>query len=184
MIDAGALAVALAVGGGVVAVSPLGAVRWSLVLIGASAGLFAGAALAAGQASGAATVLVPAAVAFACLGMLFARTFAEPVFVVAVPLLVGALELAGGGVFSDQTDTIDRVLASSVFFLAAFATWAQRDDRLRTRVTLAALALAPAAAALAGDLIDGFGTAPITAASLALLLANLDRLHGGRLSPS
>lgn len=176
MIDAGALLVALAVGIGVVAVSPLGAVRWSVVLIGVSAGLFAGAALAAGEASGAATVLVPAAVAFACTGMLFARTFAEPVFVLAVPVLVSVLELAGGGVLTDATDTIDRVLASSVFFLAAFATWAQRDARLRARPTVGALALAPAAAALAADLVDGFGAAPITAASLALLLPNLDRL--------
>jgi hypothetical protein len=179
MIDTGALLVALAVGCGTVAVSPLGAVRWSVVLIGSAAGLFAGAALAAGEASGEPTVLVPAAVAFACAGMLFARAFPEPMFLLAVPLLVTALELAGGGVRSDDTDTIDRVLASSVFFLAAFATWAHRDDRLRARTTLAALALAPATAAVAGDLIDGFGTAPITAASLALLLPNVDRLSRG-----
>lgn len=176
MIDTGALLVALAVGVGVIAVSPLGAVRWSVVLIGSAAGLFAGAALAAGQASGSAPVLVPAAVAFACAGMLFARTFPEPAFVLAVPVFVTALELAGGGVFSDATDTVDRVLASSVFFLAVFATWARHDRRLRARATAATLALAPAAAALAGDVIDGFGTAPITAASLALLLPNLDRL--------
>ena len=179
MIDTGALLVALAVGCGTVAVSPLGAVRWSVVLIGSAAGLFAGAALAAGEASSDATVLVPAAVAFACAGMLFARIFPETTFVLAIPLLVTVLELAGGGVRTDDTDTVDRVLASSVFFLAAFATWARRDDRLRTRTTLAALALAPAAAALVGDLIDGFGAAPITAASLALLLPNLDRLGRG-----
>jgi len=176
MIDTDALLVALAVGCGTVAVSPLGAVRWSVVLIGSSAGLFAGAALASGEAGDAATVLGPAAVGFACVGMMFARAFPEPVFVLAVPMLVTALEMAGGGVFTDDTDTVDRVLASSVVFLAAFATWAQRDERLRTRVTLAALALAPALAALGGDLIDDFGAAPITAASIALLFPNLDRL--------
>jgi hypothetical protein len=176
MIDADALLVALLVGAGVVAVTPLGDVRWSVVLVGVAAGLLAGAALASGSAAQSTVVLLPAAVAATCAGLLFARVFHEAAFVVGIPLLVAALELVGGGVRTDDTDTVDRVLASSVFFLAVFATWARRDGRLRRVPTLLALALAPAAAGLVGDLVDGFGTAPISFAAAALLLPNLDRL--------
>lgn len=176
MVDVGALLAALAVGVGVVAVSPLGAVRWSIVLVGVATGLLAGAALASGAAADDAAVLAPAAIAFACAGMLFARVFDDAAFVVAVPLLVAAIELTGGGVWTDATDTIDRVLASAVLFLAAFATWAQRHPALRTRTTCAALAVAPALAGLVGDVVDGFGTAPVTFVALALVLPNADRL--------
>lgn len=174
--DAEAVLVALLVGAGVVAVTPLSDVRWSVVLVGVATGLLAGAALASGSAASSAPVLVPAAVAFTCAGMLFARYFAEPAFVLGVPLLVGALELLGGGVRSDDTDTIDRVAGPGVFFLAVFATWARRDGRLRRGPTLVALALAPMTAGLVGDLVDGFGTAPIAFVALALLLPNVDRL--------
>lgn len=174
--DIEALLVALLVGAGVVAVTPLGDVRWSVVLVGVATGLLAGAALASGSDATSAPVLLPAAVAFTCAGMLFARYFAEPALVLGVPLLVGALELLGGGVRTDDTDTVDRIAGSGVFFLAIFATWARRDPRVRTTPTLVALALAPAAAGLVGDLVDGFGTAPIAFAAAALLLPNLDRL--------
>ncbi|MTD45275.1 hypothetical protein GKE82_13505 [Conexibacter sp. W3-3-2] len=176
MVDAGALLVALATGAGVVAATPLGDVRWSVVLVLVATGLLAGAGLASGQDATATMVLVPAAVAFACAGMLFARVFHEPAFVLAIPLLVAALELVGGDVRTDATDTVDRVLASSVFFLAVFATWARRDGRLRRGPTLVALALAPALAGLVGDLVDGFGTAPIAFVAAALLVPNADRL--------
>ncbi len=181
MIDAEALLVALLVGTGVVAVTPLSDVRWSVVLIGVATGLLAGAALASGSAATSAQVLIPAVVAFTCAGMLFARYFTEPAFVLGVPLLVGALELLGGGVRTDDTDTIDRVAGPAVFFLAIFATWARRDGRLRTVPTLVALAVAPVAAGVVGDLVEGFGTAPIAFLAFALLLPNADRL--GRAAP-
>ena len=123
-------------------------------------------------------------VLWGALGVLFARVFSVGALVIALPVLLGGLELAmGSGGPSAPGEAGDpltlafpderRLELAPLAFAAAYGAWAQRFE-LRTGVTCVALA-AVLFASVARD-----GELPTaTLLGLALLAPNLDRL--GRL---
>ena len=162
-----------------------------LMVFGLGAGLLA-TALAVKEV-GAAANPVEALLA-ASAGLLFAYAFALPAAVVALPLLVGGIDLAsvltGPGESLAPSDPVDvltfdlpfwagegsvaRLALLDATFLALYAAWAVRFD-LRPRVAIPLLVLAPAAAVALGVALDEAVPAlPFLAA--ALFAAGLDRL--------
>lgn len=116
-------------------------------------------------------------------GVLFARVFSLGALVLAVPVLVAGIELAGGGITATGPapagDPLSlalpgdrRLELTELLFAAAYAGWAQRFG-LRWPWTGGALA-AVLAAGVAAD-----GRLPVLALlGAALLLPNADRLRG------
>jgi hypothetical protein len=178
------------------AIAPAVETLFGPLLIALGAGLIAGALNADGAAGVGAGANVAEALLAAAIGLLFARWLESAVTVVALPIIVAALDVwsvASGPssrLLSDGTDIVDPLSfdlpawggmgsaghlgLSDALFLSMFAAWAWHY-RLRRAATVIGLALGLLASlALSLELDRAIPALPLIAAGF--LLPNLDRL--------
>jgi hypothetical protein len=179
-------------GGCALALVAAGDEPWALVVVALGAGVLAGGLRAAhvGPEADVFQVALCAAV-----GMLFARILAAPPALVAIPLLVAAIDAwsvfsgPSSSLIAEQPGATDYLTLqlpqwgrdktgqlgiSDVVFLACFAAWAWRFD-LRRRATGAALV----GALVAGPVLDvalGQAIPVLPLLAVAFLAPNIDRI--------